>query len=200
LSWGFDGWGCGRGAVFSTVTGEEAVVMVSLDEELKAREAAAGRDVESLEVQLAELADRVEAAREKWTRLRVTRETVTAVMAEMSTVVVPEALEVPVMPEGAVPEAGRPGRVVGSVMVPHWREGMSADVLPDVYRDIVEIVMDAPGPLQAEQVAPRIGLPAVAGKIEGTRGKLKRLVERGWLREDAPGRFGLGRPTASGDR
>ncbi|GHE02613.1 hypothetical protein GCM10010339_26450 [Streptomyces alanosinicus] len=29
---------------------------------------------------------------------------------------------------------------------------------------------------------PRIGLPAMPAKIEGTRGKLKRLVERGWLR------------------
>jgi hypothetical protein len=35
----------------------------------------------------------------------------------------------------------------------------------------------------------RIGLPAETGKIEGTRSKLKRLVERGWLDEDAPGLF-----------
>jgi hypothetical protein len=41
----------------------------------------------------------------------------------------------------------------------------------------------------AKQIVPRIGLPAVSAKIEGTRGKLKRLVERGWLAEDQPGRF-----------
>jgi hypothetical protein len=71
----------------------------------------------------------------------------------------------------------------------HWREGLATDALPDVYGDIVEVVTDASGPLQAKQIVPRIGLPAVTAKIEGTRGKLKRLVERGWLIEDQPGQF-----------
>ncbi|WP_246201354.1 hypothetical protein [Streptomyces alboniger] len=50
---------------------------------------------------------------------------------------------------GAEPENPvHPGvRVVEAITVPHWR--------------------------QAEQIVPRIGLPAVTGKIEGTRGKLK---------------------------
>lgn len=77
--------------------------------------------------------------------------------------------------------------------VPPWREGLVVQVLPDAYRDIVEIVADAPGPLQAKQIVPRIGLEATTAKIEGTRGKLKRLMERGWLDEDAPGRFTLAR-------
>ncbi|MER6695294.1 hypothetical protein [Streptomyces minutiscleroticus] len=80
---------------------------------------------------------------------------------------------------------------MGAIMVPHWREGLSVDVLPDVYRDIVEVVADAPGPMQAKQIVPRIGLPTASAKIEGTRGKLKRLVERGWLAEDEPGLFAL---------
>ncbi|MFI1203518.1 hypothetical protein ACH4VR_29500 [Streptomyces sp. NPDC020883] len=69
-----------------------------------------------------------------------------------------------------------------------------------MYRDIVEIVTDAPGPLQAKQIVPRIGLEATTAKIEGTRGKLKRLVERGWLDEDVPGRFTLARhgPASAG--
>ncbi|WP_328841023.1 hypothetical protein [Streptomyces europaeiscabiei] len=49
-------------------------------------------------------------------------------------------------------------------------------------------------PVQAKQIVPRIGLPAVTAKIEGTRGKLKRLVGRGWLVEDAPGQFTVARP------
>lgn len=32
-----------------------------------------------------------------------------------------------------------------AVMVPHWREGLTTDV----YRDIVEVVADAVGPMQA---------------------------------------------------
>ncbi|MER5540423.1 hypothetical protein [Streptomyces mirabilis] len=56
-------------------------------------------------------------------------------------------------------------------------------------RDIVEVVADAPEPVRAKQIVPRIGLPAETGKIEGTRSKLRRLVERGWLDEDTPGMF-----------
>ncbi|MEU6393922.1 hypothetical protein [Streptomyces sp. NPDC046939] len=61
----------------------------------------------------------------------------------------------------------------------------------DVYRDIVEVVADASGLMQAKQIVSRTGLLAASAKIEGTRGKLKRLVERGWLTEDRPGRFSL---------
>lgn len=73
--------------------------------------------------------------------------------------------------------------------MPNWQPGMAPEVLPPVYRDIVEVVADAPGPVRAKQIVPRIGLPAETGKIEGTRSKLKRLVERGRLDEDTPGMF-----------
>lgn len=97
---------------------------------------------------------------------------------------------------GAEPENPvHPGvRVVGAITVPHWRQGLSAAVLPDVYRDIIEVLAGAAKPMQAKHIVPRIGLPAVTGKIEGTRGKLKRLVERGWLTEDEPGRFTVAHP------
>jgi hypothetical protein len=162
--------------------------MVSLIEELEAREAAARVRVEELEAEIAELTARLVGEREVWSRLRVTRETVAQVLAELSGRDVAETapLQEPVAPKTqAEPEA----RVVGAIMVPHWREGLTTDVLPDVYRDIVEVIADASGPMQAKQIVPRIGLPAVTAKIEGTRGKLKRLVERGWLIEDQPGRF-----------
>jgi hypothetical protein len=47
-----------------------------------------------------------------------------------------------------VVEVGRHG--VGVMMVPPWREGLVVAVLPDVYRDIVEVIADAPLPLQAK--------------------------------------------------
>jgi hypothetical protein len=34
-------------------------------------------------------------------------------------------------------------RVVGAIMVPLWREGLTMDVLPDVHRDIVNVIADA---------------------------------------------------------
>ncbi|HKR50957.1 MAG TPA: hypothetical protein VJT72_15510 [Pseudonocardiaceae bacterium] len=166
--------------------------MVSLIEELEAREAAARVRVEELEAEIAELTSRLAGEREVWSRLRVARETVTEVLAELSgqDVAEPVTLQEPVEPEV---------RVVGAIMVPHWREGLTRDVLPDVYRDIVEVIADASGPMQAKQIVPRIGLPAVTAKIEGTRGKLKRLVERGWLVEDQPGRFAPAHPVPDGE-
>ncbi|MCH5677268.1 hypothetical protein [Streptomyces gilvus] len=156
--------------------------MVSLPEELQAREAAARQRVEELQAEAAELAVRLEKVREDLSRLEITRETVAQVLAELSA-----AEDVPEPQEAPAPHG------IGVMAVPPWREGLVVGVLPDVYRDIVEIVADASGPLQAKQIVPRIGLEATTAKIEGTRGKLKRLVERGWLAEDAPGRFTLAR-------
>ncbi|KKD02024.1 hypothetical protein TN53_42840, partial [Streptomyces sp. WM6386] len=69
------------GLPVSTVAVEEATLMGSLFEELEAREAAARVRVEELESQIAELTARLEAERETWSRLRVTRETVAEVVA-----------------------------------------------------------------------------------------------------------------------
>jgi hypothetical protein len=173
---------------------EEATLMGSLIEELEAREAAARARVEALEAEIVELTARLGSEREAWSRLRITRETVAEVIMDLGG----PGTTAPVA-GGSEPEPGV--RVVGAIMVPHWREGLPVDVLPDVYRDIVEVVTDAAKPLQAKQIVPRIGLPAVTAKIEGTRGKLKRLVERGWLVEDQPGQFAVAHPGPdAGDR
>ncbi|MDX2705650.1 hypothetical protein PV350_22725 [Streptomyces sp. PA03-6a] len=65
--------------------------MGSLFEELEAREAAARIRVEALEAELAALSARLEKSREDLERLRITRETVTEVLAEMTS----EAPDVP---------------------------------------------------------------------------------------------------------
>ncbi|MFD9824578.1 hypothetical protein [Streptomyces violascens] len=167
--------------------------MGSLFEELEAREAAARERVEELEAELADLAEQLERAREGLERLRVARETVAEVMAEMSADASVAAEEEPEAEtadgEASSPYAGAERRVMGVLTVPKWRPGMGVDVLPRVYRDILEVIADAPGPVRAKQIVPRIGLATTAGRIEGTRSKLKRLVERGWLDEDEPGLF-----------
>ncbi|WP_167543205.1 hypothetical protein [Streptomyces violaceusniger] len=43
-------------------------------------------------------------------------------------------------------------------IVTAWREGMTSVDLPPVYRDIVDVIDDAPEPVQAKQTVPRIGL------------------------------------------
>ncbi|MEU2619685.1 hypothetical protein ABZ642_16385 [Streptomyces sp. NPDC007157] len=166
--------------------------MGSLFEELEAREVAARVRVEELEAELAELSGKLELAREGLERLRIARETVAEVLAEMSpekSVAGVDAGLASVDELMTSAYAGAERQVIGVLTVPNWQPGIGPEMLPRVYRDIVEVVSDAPGPVRAKQVVPRIGLPAETGKIEGTRAKLKRLVERGWLDEDTPGMF-----------
>lgn len=172
--------------------------MGSLFEELEARESAARERADGLRAELAELTACLEDAEADLERLRITRETVAEVLAEMNR---PEPVVPEPGPEPAAEEdraggaavvsayAGAERRVVGVLSVPKWQPGMEAGVLPREYRDLLEVVQDASGPVRAKQIVPRIGLPVQSGKIEGTRAKLKRLVERGWLDEDAPGLF-----------
>ncbi|MFE9610961.1 hypothetical protein [Streptomyces sp. NPDC006012] len=177
--------------------------MGSLFKELEAREAAARVRVEELEAEAAELSGRLRLAKESLERLQIARETVAEVLAEMPpdkpVVVVGAGQPVAEEPDASA-YAGAERHVIGVLTVPNWRPGMGPEVLPQVYRDIVEVVADAPGPVRAKQIVPRIGLPAETGKIESTRSKLKRLVERGWLDEDTPGMFTPARRrTASSD-
>jgi hypothetical protein len=83
--------------------------------------------------------------------------------------------------------------------VPSWRAGLEVSVLPQDYRDLLEVAEDAGQPLRAGQIAAAAGLSTDRGKVETLRAKLKRLVERGWLAEDAgPGLFGLPAHNGSG--
>ena len=91
----------------------------------------------------------------------------------------------------ALAGAGRPP-VIGVVAVPPWRAGLEVSVLPQDYRDLLEVAEDAGRPLRAAQIAAAAGLSTDRGKVETLRAKLKRLVERGWLAEEAgPGLFAL---------
>jgi hypothetical protein len=174
--------------------------MGSLFEELEARESAARVRVGALEAELAEVSERLAAARAGLERLRIARETVAEVLAEMTPPLPAVTADAGPPAAGRVVSAyaGAERQVIGVLMVPNWQPGMETDVLPPDYRDIAEVVADAPGPVRAKQVVPRVGLPASAAKIEGTRAKLKRLVERGWLDEDTPGLFASARRRAEG--
>jgi hypothetical protein len=141
--------------------------MGSLFEELETREAAARVRVEELEAEVAELSGRLELAREGLERLRIARETVAEVLAEMSPKVPVAAVDAGKAPVGervVSAYAGAERQVVGVLTVPNWQPGMMSDVLPSVYRDIVEVVANAPGPVRAKQIVPRIGLPAETGR------------------------------------
>jgi len=161
--------------------------MGSLVGELERREAAARAEAERLRGQIAELSERLAGVEERLSRLVIARDVVDEVLAGASTVEVsPGHPGVP-----ASPGAGR-RPVTGVLAVPPWRPGLGADVLPQDYRDLLEVAEDAGRPQRAAQIAAAAGLSTDRGKVETLRAKLKRLAERGWLTEETgPGLFGL---------
>jgi hypothetical protein len=158
----------------------------SLFDELERREAAARAEAEELRGQIAELAERLARAEERLSRLVITQATVEEVLGAAA-----EAPPAAGQPEGAVPAGSGRSPVIGVVSVPPWRAGLEVSVLPRDYRDLLEVAEDAGRPLRAAQIAAAAGLSTDRGKVETLRGKLKRLVERGWLAEDGPGLFAL---------
>jgi hypothetical protein len=131
---------------------------------------------------------RLDAESEYW-RLVISRETVEEILDEGV-----QSVERPPDDAGAVSVdaavEGHPAPL-GVVTVPRWRTGMKVSVLPQAYRDAVEIVLDAGGAMPAGRIVVAMGMPDPAAKREGLRSKLKRLVERGWLSEDGPGLFAV---------
>jgi hypothetical protein len=176
----------------------EAIAMGSLLEELARREAAARKRIEEIREQIERLQENLMAEEQALSRLVVTRETVQEILGEA-------AGERPPVDVGAVDSvdslegaggveavaSGSSGSPIRVVTVPAWQPGMDASVLPQTYRDVLEVLVDAGRPLRARQLAVLLGLPAEAAKVEGVRSKLKRLVARGWLAEQMPGVFAL---------
>jgi chromosome segregation ATPase len=168
-----------------TVAGrsKEAGVMGSLIDELQRRETAARAEAEELRGRIAELTEQLAQAEERLSRLVITRQTVDEVLSEAGADTPPAA------EPGVAPPPHR-SPTIGVVMVPPWRAGLEASVLPQEYRDLLEVAEDAGRPLRAGQIAAAAGLSTDRGKVETLRSKLKRLAERGWLAEDA-GLFAL---------
>jgi hypothetical protein len=161
--------------------------MESLIDELQRREAAARAEAERLRGQIAELTERLAGVEERLSRRVIARETVDEVLSE-------DAEASSAMTEREAPSRFGHLSPIGVLAVPPWRAGFAASALPQAYRDLLEVVEDAGRPLRAGQIAAAAGLSTDNSKVEGLRSKLKRLVERGWLAEEAgPGLFGLAR-------
>jgi hypothetical protein len=175
----------------------EAIAMGSLLEELARRETAARKRIGEIREQIERLQENLTAEEQALSRLVVTRETVQEILGEAANEQPPADVDAGIAGglEGAsaaeaVTSGGSP---IGVVTVPAWRPGMDASVLPQAYRDVLEVLEDAGRPLRAKQLVVLLGLPAEAAKVEGLRSKLKRLVTRGWLSEDSPGMFAVTR-------
>lgn len=172
--------------------------MGSLLERLETREVAARRRVEGLRAELDRLAGQLAAEQELLERLRITRQTVIEVLAGDD--LGEDGLVADATPHGgvdgglgAVPGAtAASGTPAGSgLQVPVFGQDGDADGrrLPVAYRDVVEVLADAGMGLRAMQVCQALGVGDQPRHREGMRSKLKRLVDRGWLVEVAPGLF-----------
>jgi hypothetical protein len=172
----------------------------SLIDELQRREAVARAEAGELRGRIAQLAEQLARAEERLSRLVITRETVEEVLDGAAAQASPVSSAAG-QPEGTAPAgSGRPP-VIGVVAVPPWRAGLEVSVLPQGYRDLLEVAEDARRPLRAAQIAAAAGLSTDRGKVETLRAKLKRLVERGWLAEEAgPGLFALPARAGNGAR
>jgi hypothetical protein len=122
---------------------------------------------------------------EQVSRLVIAREEVTWVLEG------PAADEPPAGQGGRVAGAPRPASPIGAVTVPPWREGMEAPVLPQSYRDLLDVAADAARPLRAGEFATAAGLAPGKAKVEGLRSKLKLPAGRGWLAAVPGGLFTL---------
>ncbi|WP_381802743.1 hypothetical protein [Streptomyces niveus] len=88
--------------------------------------------------------------------------------------------------------APAPGQVGGRavMLIPHRTSGLEETTLSPDYQRILAAVRQAAGPVMARQVDDALGIDVgVRAKLEPLRGKLVRLVDRGWLRKLPDGRF-----------
>lgn len=185
---------------------EAVVVLGSLQEELARRLAESRQRIVEFRERLAEMQSCLEAEEDRLSRLEVTWETVEEILGESA---LPAAEPVPVSEDDGqgrevVAEAGqrggqgdeRPVEVVrrGVMTVPPWEPGLGPSALPAAYQDVLEVLVDVGGAMRAGKISMAVGRGESAAKVEGLRGKLKRLVERGWLTENEPGMFALAEP------
>ncbi|MFE9455194.1 hypothetical protein [Streptomyces sp. NPDC006739] len=159
---------------------------------LEQRELGARRRVDELR----EEADRVQAelavAEREWKEWVIARSRVGEVLAPV------DETEDHARTERAMPaeEASSASRAAKpKSQVPMWREGLAWSVLSIDYQRILQALADRhrlrQGPLTCQEMAVLFGLDAVPAKVEALRSKAKRLVARGWLVEQQPGRFTL---------
>ncbi|MFD3467088.1 hypothetical protein ACFWWM_12075 [Streptomyces sp. NPDC058682] len=85
-----------------------------------------------------------------------------------------------------------PGQVGGRavMLIPHRTPDVEETMLPPDYQRVLAAVRQAAGPVMARQGGEMLGADvSVRAKLEPLRGRLVRLVDRGWLRKLPDGRF-----------
>ncbi|MDX5569480.1 hypothetical protein PYK79_48150 [Streptomyces sp. ID05-04B] len=155
---------------------------------LEARRKAAAARVEELEAELVRVRTDLADAEDVLRRRVIGLEQYLEALAEdeaPAVVAVGVSRRKPVGPRRAVPHRENPVGV----------EDLSVD-----YQALMAAALDAGGDgLGARRAAVVLGWDSASvSRVEGARARLKRLVERGWLVEEKPGRFTLPAPEQVG--
>ena len=150
---------------------------------LESKESAARSRAEELREQIAKLSEALTLVETELSRLQITRETMTEVLADSPGRAAP-------VPVGDVELAVVPLAELAPVLLAAEASG-DATVTSEAYRRILVVFAQAPGPLRCKDVCVGVGLGTAANHIEGMRSKLKRLVERGILVGAESGLFAL---------
>ncbi|MEV0391461.1 hypothetical protein [Nonomuraea sp. NPDC050643] len=108
------------------------------------------------------------------------------VITQMLTEPEPAGRDMPV-PVTSTANGAAPGP--GSVIIPYRHQASELSELPADYRLLLQTVTNAAGPLICKHICQTAGLGTESGQVEGTRAKLNRLAERGWLRKMPNGSF-----------
>ncbi|WP_405654054.1 hypothetical protein [Streptomyces sp. NBC_00019] len=165
---------------------------------LEQRELATRRRVDELR----EEADRIQAelavAEQEWKEWATARSRVGEVLAPVDGTGQGHAQAARAAPaaEGqAEKTSSAPGAAKPKSPVPVWREGLAWTVLSVDYQRIVRALADrvrlGQGSATCQEMAVLFGMDVVPARVETLRSKAKRLVARGWLAEQQPGRFTL---------
>ncbi|APA96313.1 hypothetical protein [Nocardia seriolae] len=163
--------------------------MASWLEELERRETAARERAEELHRRIVELSHQLAVVEEQLSRLAITRETMIEILGGPVESVESTLATVAEDVEGPQPVSG--GSPIGVLLIPPRTDEIDVSVLPQDYRDILEVLADSGRGLRTAHVAAALGLDEARSTVESLRSQLKRLTARGWLDEAMPGMFTL---------
>jgi hypothetical protein len=160
---------------------------------LEQHELAARRRVDGLREEADRIQAELAAAEQEWQEWVIARRRVDTVLAADDGA--PAEAEVTDDPRDADGQSAPGGAAKPKSQVPVWRQGLAWSVLSVDYQRILTALADRArfhqGPLTCQEMVALFGMDVVPARVEALRSKAKRLVARGWLAEQQPGRFTL---------
>jgi hypothetical protein len=118
----------------------------------------------------------------------------TEAQAELARVVSAEQVVGQLLAEHGAAGEEDPAMVAGvepSRVVPYRKDAAGPGDLSAEYQRVLAEMAEAGAPVRCKQLCERLGIGTEPRKVEAMRARTKRLTDRGWLRETAPGLFTL---------